>query len=356
VIDESQSSPVVGKTSAPNATWRTTFVKRTSWVWLSRQNIDRIRSEALAFIGESSAPEDARIEWYVTWSPETLPSPNGRFDGKTRHREELRVIETDSELQKDVEAHGLDVIASQITEHRGQLPRVLRYVKFSAIAPGYEASLCVGTPSGLSRHITLTCDSPGSDMPEFFRSISELLSWRDGRSFGAWIVTLIFMVLYPAIAIPILYFKFQHASDTFNLWQAVAFVAAGYLIPLGLMILASIYLGAARVMVSSKGYVAEVFSEVLRDSMTLGQSIFGPMKAHLKLAGGGLAGASFAAMLAYIVAVESADTHTAPIWPYVLFGVLIGAGALLYLAGAAPFKREPREDSTADPAKTESST
>ena len=173
---ESRSGSVADNMSTSNATWRTSCVKRTSWAWLSRQDMDRIRSDAIKFISRSSAAEDARIEWYVTWPKLYTTGPNGEVDKNGKRQLELRVLETGNELLNVATGHGLDVIISQIAKREKRRPRTLRYVKFTATAPDREASLSVGGPSGMSRRIMLTCDAPGTGTPE--SSVRYLSSFR----------------------------------------------------------------------------------------------------------------------------------------------------------------------------------
>ena len=171
------------------------------------------------------------------------------------------------------------------------------------------------------------------------------------RSFYAWIITFLFALIYPAITIPVLYFKL-HNGGLLSIFQGVGGWAIGYLVGLCLLIFVSIYLSAARVTLYSKGYLDEVLTQAARDLAKLVSSNFGSMKGHIALIGGSLAGAGLTATLAYIVATASINSHTAPIWPYELFAALIVIGIVLYVIGIGNFKREVQKDNPTD--KTDS--
>jgi hypothetical protein len=68
----------------------------------------------------------------------------------------------------------------------------------------------------MSSRIVLTCEAPGTDIPEFFRSTSELIAKRAAalttivRVFSAWVLTWLFMIELPVAVVPVFYAKFQH--------------------------------------------------------------------------------------------------------------------------------------------------
>jgi hypothetical protein len=150
VADQSQSSPMAGEPGGTNATWRTTSVRKASWCRLSREDLSTIRAKAIKFISQSNVPADAHIEWYLTWPRKNLRTP--KADEKpadqplkgVRFRQELRATEIGDGLWKAGGVPGLDAIASEILEYEGRQPRVFRYIKFSAVAPGYELHYALG--------------------------------------------------------------------------------------------------------------------------------------------------------------------------------------------------------------------
>jgi hypothetical protein len=67
VVDQTQSNAISGKPSGINANWRTTLVSKASWCQLRQEDIARIRAEQAKFISQSSVPDEARVEWFLTW-------------------------------------------------------------------------------------------------------------------------------------------------------------------------------------------------------------------------------------------------------------------------------------------------
>jgi hypothetical protein len=358
VVDQSQSNSISGKPSGINANWRTTFVYKASFCRLRQEDLTRIRSEQAKFIGQSGIPEEARVEWYLTWPQKSVSESkdsqksNRRTVRHIRSRQDLRATEIGDEIWNCSGTPALDAMVSRIFEHQGRRPRALRHLEIGATAPGYMISLGVGSSSRLSPRTIVRCETPGTEMPEYFSSISEIVRSRSGEfraaaRFSIWILALLIIVMLPAGAIPAFYVHFQHVSNRDNTTGAAFWSAVGYLIVVYIIVLLARYLTAARVVLPRAGRfggVKAVFSRAGSYITWSETSASGPLRRHLTLAGSGLVGAGLTALLAYVVATASANTHNAPTWPYWLFVALIIIGVIFYLFSFSRFRRKPRKD------------
>jgi hypothetical protein len=210
--------------------------------------------------------------------------------------------------------------------------------------------LGVGSSSRLSSRTTLTCEIPGTEMPESFYSVYGILASRTLR-FGMavrvsiWILALLVIVIPPTAAIPAFYVHFHHVSNRDNTTNAVFWSAVGYLIAVYIAVHLSLYFTAARVSLPRTGRFGGAKSAFSRAGSYLAwsnPSTSGPLRRHLTLAGSGLAGAGLTALLAYVVATASGDAHNYPTWPYGLFAALIVVGALFYFSSFARFRGKPQ--------------
>lgn len=359
MVDQSQANSISGKPSGINANWRSTFVYKAPWCQLRQEDLTRIRAEQAKFISQSSIPEEARVEWYLTWPQKSVRAPKdsqrtNRRTGKfTRSRQDLRATETGDEVWSSSGIPALDAMLSRISEYQGRRPRVLRHLEISATAPGYMISLGVGSSSRLSPRTTVRCETPGTEMPQYFSSISEIVNaraagFRAAARFSIWILALLIIVVPPAGAIPAFYVHFQHVSNRGSTTNAAFWSALGYLIAVYLIVLLGRYLTAARVVLPRAGRFGgakAAFSQAGSYLTWSESSTSGPLGRHLTLAGSGLAGAGLAALLAYVVATASVNAHDAQTWPYWLFAALIIVGAIFYLISFARFRRKPQEES-----------
>jgi hypothetical protein len=360
MVDRSQPSLIADESGGTNATWRSTLVKKSRGR-LSQEDLARIRAEAIEFIGQSGMPEDARIEWLLTFPPRGEPIPNSK---RSRNQSrifpfghKLEATEVGDVLRKASGVPGLDAVVNSMFEYEGRRPRALRNLLFSAISPGYIASLRIGGPSWRSPHITLACETLGTEVPEFFISVAKLLNKRANSlaamaRLSVWFLVWLFIVLLPSAVVPIFYTHFRQAKDRSNIVGGAVWAAIGYLVAVAIIVGVSRRINAARVTLPRAGRMESLKSAFLRRARDLAwsdRSTFGPITRHLALAGGSLAGAGLAAMLAYIVATASTNVKDTPTWPYLLFGALIVVGTSFYLIGVARFRREPQEKSENTP-------
>lgn len=360
MVDQSQSIPAAGQTGGANAAWRTTFVSKAWWCRLRREDLVRIRAEQVKFIAQSSAPEDARIEWYLTWPRKSVHAPEGarrrarRSARLAQSRLELRAVETADELWKASGVPGLDAMVSRITDYGGRRPRVFRHLEVSAIAPGYRASLRIGGLSRMSPRTTIICEAPGTEIPEFVRSVYEIIARRTLSltlvvGLSAWSLASMVTLALPAVSVPVFYTNFQHASNRDNVTAAAFWSTIGYLIAVTIMVSISFYLSAARAVlprVERFGTMKSALSRAAQHLVWSDRTTVGPVRRHIALAGGGLASAGLTAILAYVIATTSTNTRNAPAWPYWLFGALIAVGFFFYLMGVMHFRRKPQSGGT----------
>jgi hypothetical protein len=331
---------------------------------LSHKDIAIIRAEAIKFIGQSNCQDGARIEWLTTWPRKTARRAESRTVGSkgkskwnveshSRILQELQAVEVGQELQ-EVGAPGLDAIASRILEYDKRRPRALRYVTFTATSAGYKVFLRIGSPARISPRIAITCKAPGNDVPEFFRSVSELLATRATslptvlKAFGVWMLTILYLFMAPAAILTYSYPGFHNRSNHDNLTAEVVGLAACYLIVATITISACLHLTAARVTLPRLGGSERAFSRAARRALMPIQSALGLTRRHIALAGGAIASASLAANLAYVVATNSINARDAPNWPYILFGVLMVVGVVLYVVGGTHLRRKPQDNDAAD--------
>jgi len=260
VSDEPQSDREIRRQADTNATWQTIVSKNVLWCRLKRGDLDEIRNEALKFIGQSAAPTDARIEWFLTLPgrleavTQTAKRPT-RSSLPDRVRWELRATESGDELQSARPSSGLDSMVERITERQGRVPRVLRHVEFRAIAPGYAYSMRVGSASFRSPRVTIRFTAPEPGIPSAFRAVSERLTtrselWMLRRVFWVWILAWLFMVVPAVLVIPHLYNGFQIASNHDTITAQTVGLALGYLIGVPIVVGVSLSATAARVTLS----------------------------------------------------------------------------------------------------------
>jgi hypothetical protein len=259
VSDQPQSDREISRQADTNATWHTVVSKNIPWCRLMRGDLDEIRNEALEFIGQSATPADARIEWFLTLpGRREVVTLSGKRPTRSsrpgRVRWELQATETGEELRSTRPSPGLESMIERIAERQGRVPRVLRHVEFSAVAPGYEYSMRVGSPSFRSPRVTIRFTAPEPGIPLAFRTVLERLNkrsqrWIARRVFCVWMLALLLMI-EPASVIPHLYNGFQRDPNRDTVTAQTIGLALGYLIGVPIVIGASLSATAARVTLS----------------------------------------------------------------------------------------------------------
>jgi len=260
VSDRPQSDPEIRRQAGTNASWQTIVSKNVPWCRLKRSDLDEIRNEALEFIGQSAAPAGARIEWFLTLpgkqetATQTGSSPT-RISSPDRVRWELRATETGDELRGAGPSPGLDSMVERIAERQGRVPRVLRHVEFSAIAPGYAYSMRVGSPSFRSPRVAIRFTAPEPDIPQAFRAVLERLTKRSGRwlvrrVIWVWMLALLLIIEPAGLVIPHLYNGFRSDSNLDSVTAQMIGLILGYLIGIPIIVGVCLSATAARVTLS----------------------------------------------------------------------------------------------------------
>ena len=143
----------------------------------------------------------------------------------------------------------------RIAERQGRVPRVLRHVEFSAIAPGYEYSMRIGSTSFRSPRVTIRFAAPEPGIPLAFLTVLERLNKRSGwwivrRVFWVWALALLLIIAPAWLVIPHLYNGFQSEPNRDTATAQTIGLALGYLIGVPIVIDASLSATAARVTLS----------------------------------------------------------------------------------------------------------